>query len=134
MPERRRYPRYDIITRVDITAHPCGWVPAFRGNTVDVSREGLGVELYDGEDSTKLLQSILSKDPCVELALELPPTGERIRGKGSIRWLDIGPVAASRPHLRAGILLRQMNDENRAKWADFVEDRARMARQDNPTA
>jgi len=47
MRERRRHARYEIATRVDVRlAHPRRWVPAFRGNTVDVSREGLAVALY----------------------------------------------------------------------------------------
>lgn len=134
MRERRRHVRYEIATRVDVRlAHPRHWVPAFKGNTVDVSREGLGVSLYQGEGMTKLTQSLLSEDQSVEVALDLPVTGERITGKGMIKWFDIGSVGALGRDIRAGIFLEQMNDEDRARWAHFVEGRAGKAPQESVT-
>jgi hypothetical protein len=105
-----------------------------RGNTVNVSREGLAVALYQGEGTTELIQSLLSEDQSVEVALKLPVTGERVRGKGMVKWLDIGPTAALGRSIRAGIFLEQMDDEDRAKWGLFLEDRAREAPQESPTA
>jgi len=135
MHERRKHPRYERVTRVDLRlAHPRGWIPALRGNTVDVSHEGLAVALYEGEDTTQLIQSLLSEDQSVELALELPTTGDRIRGKGVVRWMDIGPVAAPQRYMRAGIFLREMDESDRVKWGHFVEDTARMARQEASAA
>ena len=134
MHERRRHPRYEVVTQVDLRlAYPRDWVAAFRGNTLDVSREGLAVALYEPEDTTKLIQSLLSEDQSVEVALELPVTGEMIGGKGMVKWLDIGPVAASGRHIRAGISLGQMNDEDRARWGHFVENTAQMVRHEAPT-
>ena len=101
---------------------------------MNISREGLAVALYQGEDTTKLIQSLLSEDQSVEVALKLPVTGERVTGKGMVKWLDIGPVAALGRSIRAGIFLEQMNDEDRARWAHFVEDRARKAPQESLTA
>jgi len=124
MKERRRYPRYDVVTRVDVRL-PCSdvWIPALRGNTVDVSREGVAITLYEGDDKTNLVQTLLARDQAVEVALELPFTGERIRGKGTVRWLDVGPAASGR-HLRAGIFLSKMEDYDRTRWGTFVEDKA----------
>jgi len=124
MKERRRYPRYDVVTRVDVRLpYSDGWIPALRGNTVDVSREGVAITLYEGDDKTNLVQSLLAKDQSVDVALELSVTGERIRGKGSVRWLDVGPAASGR-YLRAGIFLTQMEDHDRMRWGTFVEDKA----------
>lgn len=124
MKERRRYPRYDVVTRVDVRLpHSGAWIPALRGNTVDVSREGVAITLYEGDDKTTLVQSLLARDQSVEVALELPLTGDRIRGQGTVRWLDVGPAASGR-HLRAGIFLTTMEDHDRTKWGIFVQDKA----------
>ena len=134
MDERRKHPRYKIVTRVDVRfPHLLGWAPSIIGNTVDVSREGLAVVLYRGKETTKLVQRLLSKDQSLKVTLELPETGERIEGKGTVKWLDIGPAAAAGSYIRVGIFLEQMNDENRAKWRHLMEDRDRVTRQDAPS-
>ena len=122
MLERRKYPWYQIVTRVEVRLpHSGGWVPPFKGSTVDVSSNGVTVALYEGDDTTKLVDSLLSDGKSLEVALELPVPDGRIRIEGTAKWLDIGPVAASMRYLRVGIFLERMTDVEKAKWEQFVE-------------
>jgi hypothetical protein len=125
MRERRKHPRYDATIGVNVkTVTPGSWTPAFRGTTVDVCAEGVAVALYGGENSRKLIPSLLAKHDAVELALELPPDAQTIGGKGTIRWLDIGSIASSRPYVRAGIFLERMTARDKARWKRFVKETA----------
>lgn len=80
MSERRKHPREEIVIRVRIMLpHGQGWTPAFKGVTVDASPEGLTVVLYEGEDTTKLIESLMSEGQGVEVALEHMNDQEKAR-------------------------------------------------------
>ena len=128
MPERRRYPRYSISVQVlgnivDSRGEPRGLV----GDTMDVSREGLALSFHAAEDTMHVLQRLLFESQPVTLEVELPSLGDRIRATGSIRWHDIRLTAGLRRYFIAGISLRDMEAEDRAKWKQFVDDTERMA-------
>jgi hypothetical protein len=93
-----------------------------------VSAEGLAITLYERENSTELAPVFLGKEQSVELMLELPPGGEHINGVGSLRWLDMGSVAATRRYVTAGIFLAHMRPEDRVVWEQFVATTAAATR------
>jgi len=97
-----------------------GWTPAFKGITVDASPEGVTVALYEGEDTTKLIESLMSEGQIVEVALELPGTDDRIRSQGRVTWVDIGPGSGAQRYLRLGVALEHMSDQEKARWGTFV--------------
>ena len=121
MGERRKYPREEIVTRVRIMLpQGRGWTPAFKGITVDASTEGVTVALYEGEDTTKLIESLMSKGQLVEIALELPGTDERIRSQGRVTWVDIVSGSGTQRYLRLGVALEEMSDQEKARWSTLV--------------
>lgn len=124
--ERRRFKRYISRVPFSITVlDTFGRVQTFSMQTRDVSREGLGVELYEGQDVLSVTPSLVLEKKAVELDMELPPTGEKIRGMGRIAWYDTGSAEPPYPYLRLGIFLEQMEPEDREKWENFVENVAR---------
>ena len=123
MAERRKHSREEIVTRVRIMLpHGDGWTPPLKGITVDASPDGLTVALYEGEDTTKLIESLMSEGQAVEVALELPATGDRIRSQGRVTWVDIGPGTGAQRYLRLGVALEHMSEEEKARWSTVVAE------------
>ena len=134
MPERRRYQRYSISVQVlGNIVDSRGELRGLVGDTMDVRREGLALSFHAAEDTMHVLQRLLFENQPVTLEVALPSLGDRIRATGSIRWHD-SPTAGLRRYFIAGISLRDMEAEDRAKWKQFVDDTERMAKAEVPTA
>jgi hypothetical protein len=132
MTKRRKFHRllYPIpltIRLLGIAKHP--W--PINVETRNVSREGLSIELevrlkngnlliQQGEEPIKLIPFLVLNEKLVELDIEIPPRGERVRATGRVRWYDFGSREKSY-YFRAGIFMEEMEIEDRKRWKDFIK-------------
>ena len=104
----------------------------FNAKTRNVSLEGLSVELpvilkngslliQEGEEPIKLIPFLVLNQKAVELDIEIPPEGERIRAIGRVIWYDFGSRRALY-YFCAGIFLEKMGVKDRKKWEEFVKN------------
>jgi hypothetical protein len=100
--------------------------------TTNVSREGLLIELevrlkngslliQQGEETIKLIPFLVLNEKLVELEIEIPSKGERVRAIGRVRWYDFGSREETY-YFRAGIFLEEMETEDRKRWEDFIKN------------
>lgn len=112
------------IRLLGVTKHP----HPIHAETRDVSRKGLSVELevklkngslliHQGEEAIKLIPFLVLSDKLMELDIEIPPKGERIKATGRVRWYDFGSKEKSY-YFRVGILLEKIEDKKR--WENFI--------------
>jgi len=59
----------------------------------------------------------------VALEITIPPNDEKIKAKGRVVWYDLSSREASY-FLKAGIFLKEMEDEDRKRWEAFVKNKA----------
>jgi hypothetical protein len=113
------------IRLLGVTKHP----HPIHAETRNVSRKGLSVELevklkngslliHQGQEAIKLIPFLVLSDKRMELDIEIPPKGERIKATGRVRWYDFGSREKSY-YFKIGILLEKIED--RKKWEDFIE-------------
>lgn len=99
--------------------------------TRNVSREGLSIELevrfkngtlliQQGEEPIKLFPFLVLNEKLVELDIEIPPRGERVRATGRVRWYDFGSKEESY-YFRAGIFIEEIEIEDRIRWENFIK-------------
>jgi hypothetical protein len=112
------------IRLLGITKHP----NPIHAETRNVSRRGLSVELevklkngslliQQGEEAIKVIPFLVLSEKLVELEIEMPPSGERVRATGRVRWYDFGQREKSY-YFSAGILLEKIED--RKRWEDLI--------------
>jgi hypothetical protein len=121
MRERRNHPRYDVSIPVDVTLRDAiGDAQSFSVHTMNVCREGVAVAFYEEDESIWLFPYVLSQNQSINLVLELPPSGEKIKAHGNVRWHDSG-TQGHRRYFRAGVYLKEMLPADQARWEQFVE-------------
>ena len=89
---------------------------------MDISMEGLGVEVYYPQSEVFLLRNRMvgvTREFDVEIKASLGV--KQVRGIGEVKWTAI----ASPSVLKMGIFLREMIKEQREKWTNFVTSRSR---------
>jgi hypothetical protein len=113
------------IRLLGVTKHP----HPIHAETRNVSRKGLSDELevklkngslliHQGQEAIKLIPFLVLSEKRMELDIEIPPKGERIKATGRVRWYDFGSREKSY-YFKIGILLEKIED--RKKWEDFIE-------------
>jgi hypothetical protein len=77
--------------------------------------------IQEGEEPIKLIPFLVLNQKAVELDIEIPPEGERIRAIGRVIWYDFGSRRTSY-FFRVGIFLGKMGVKDRKKWEEFVKN------------
>jgi len=120
MIERRKFERFEISISSSMELLGTFTRPlTVSGRTRNISLEGLSIELQEGEESLDLIPYLALKKKQVALEMKIPPKGERIRAIGRVMWYHSGSRGASY-YFRAGLLLEEMEAEDRKKWEDFA--------------
>lgn len=119
--ERRQLERFEVSipVRMDLLGLS-GRPVSVQGRTTDVSCEGLSIETKKGEESSDLVPYLVLDKKPVELSVQLPPRGEKIKAIGRVAWYNWGSSQASY-YLKAGISLEEMQTDDRNKWGEFVK-------------
>jgi hypothetical protein len=124
--ERRRHPRFKAAIPIHIGLINLGKGKSiqaqFEGVSMDISMEGLGVEVYYPQSEVLLLRNKMvgeTREFDVEIKASLGV--RQVRGVGEVKWTAI----ASPSVLKMGIFLREMIKEQREKWTNFVLSRSR---------
>jgi hypothetical protein len=131
--ERRTFKRLKIpiplrIRLLGTTKYP----RSINTETRNVSLEGLSIELRailkngsllikEGQEPIKLIPFLVLNEKVVELDIEIPPKGERIRATGRVKWYDFGSRGASY-YFWAGTFLEKMEVEDRKKWEELIRN------------
>jgi len=124
--ERRRHPRFKAAIPIHIGLINLGKGKSiqaqFEGVSMDISMEGLGVEVYYPESEILLLRnSMVGETREFDVEIEAILGIKQVRGVGEVKWTAI----ASPSVLKMGIFLREMIKEQREKWTNFVLSRSR---------
>jgi hypothetical protein len=124
--ERRRHPRFKAAIPIHIGLINLGKGKSiqaqFEGVSMDISMEGLGVEVYYPESEVLLLRnSMVGETREFDVEIEAILGIKQVRGVGEVKWTAI----ASPSVLKMGIFLREMIKEQREKWTNFVLSRSR---------
>jgi len=131
--ERRTFKRLETPIPLRISLLGTTRCPRpINAETRTVSLEGLSIELHTilkngslliqvGEERIKLIPFLVLNEKMVALDIKVPPTGEWIGATGRVIWYDFGSKGDSY-YFRAGILLEEMEVEDRKKWEEFVKN------------
>lgn len=128
--ERRKYPRFNAEIPVDI-----GLIDLksgkraqaqFKGITKDISMEGMGVELdYPASDILSFAPKLIGANKEFELDLNTNFGKKDVRGVGEVRWARIHSPSV----LRMGVFLKEIRDNEKEKWTNFVMSQSRVVSQ-----
>jgi hypothetical protein len=124
--ERRKHPRFKAtipihIGLINLEKEECIQAQ-FEGVSMDISMEGLGVEVYYPQSEILLLRNRMvgeTREFDVEIKASLGI--KQVQGVGEVKWTAI----ASPSVLKMGIFLREMIKEERERWTNFVTSRSR---------
>jgi hypothetical protein len=132
---RRKTKRLEVavplnIRLLGITKHP----PPIKAFTKDISPVGLSTDLQvtlidgvflieAGEERVFVIPYLVLEKKEVALEITLPPHEEQIKAKGRVVWYDFSAREISYC-FRTGILLKEMENDDRTKWQEFVRDTA----------
>ncbi|MFX0202596.1 MAG: PilZ domain-containing protein [Candidatus Hodarchaeota archaeon] len=129
--ERRKYPRFNAEIPVDI-----GLIDLksgkraqaqFKGITKDISMEGMGVELdYPASDILSFAPRLVGTNKEFDLDLNTNSGTKDVRGVGEVRWARIHSPSV----LRMGVFLKEIRDNEKEKWTNFVMSQRRAFFQD----
>lgn len=124
--ERRKHPRFKAAIPIHIgviNLEKGKSIQAqFRAVSMDISMEGLGVEVYYPQSEILLLRNrVVGETREFDVEIELSLGIKQVRGVGEVKWTAI----ASPSVLKMGIFLRHMIKEEREKWTNFVTSRSR---------
>ena len=135
MVERRKSKRLTIFIPTNIkilgivTYFPTSYV-----ETNNVSHEGLlivikiNLRAKDGElsikevkNSLRLVLDLLLYYKPLELGIRIFPEGRSLKVVGNVRWCE-GILRREFCYIRAGVLIEEMEIDDRIKWIDFVRN------------
>jgi hypothetical protein len=124
--ERRKHPRFKAAIPIHIgliNLEKGKSIQAqFEGVIMDISMEGLGVEVYYPQSEILLLRNrMMGETRQFDVEIEAGLGIKQVRGVGEVKWTAI----ASPSVLKMGIFLREMIKEEREKWTNFVTSRSR---------
>ena len=138
--ERREFKRLEISIPLRLKFLGISGSPAsINTETINISHEGVMIKLNvtlvdgsllvrEGEESIKLIPYLVLNEKLVELEMAIPQQVEKIKAAGRVIWYDLGSVETSY-YFQAGILLEEMEHEDRKVWEEFVKKMAQL--QDN---
>ncbi|MBW2038752.1 MAG: PilZ domain-containing protein [Deltaproteobacteria bacterium] len=122
MVKRRKFERLEVPIPLSMRLLGVfGYPPPANAETRNISLEGLSIELQEGEESLNLIPYLVLDKKGVELDIEIPPKGERIRAIGRVIWYDFGS-RETLYYFRVGVFLEEMEIEDRKKWESFVRN------------
>ena len=122
MAERRKLERFEMSISLSVRLLGVFIRPlTVNVRSRDISLEGLSIELQEADESLNLIPHLVLDQKEVALDMKIPPKAERIRAIGRVMWYDSGSRGASY-YFRAGLLLEEMEAEDRKKWEDFVRN------------
>ena len=124
--ERRKHPRFKAAIPIHIgliNLEKGKSIQAqFQGVSMDISMEGLSVEVYYPQSEILLLRNrMMGETRQFDVEIEAGLGIKQVRGVGEVKWTAI----ASPSVLKMGIFLREMIKEEREKWTNFVTSRSR---------
>lgn len=119
--DRRKYPRFNVEIPIDIDLIDLrgGKTPQapFKGVTTDISMEGVGLVLdYPASDVLSFAPKLIGKDKEFDLHLNANLGTKGLRGIGEVRWARIYSPSL----LKIGVFLKEMRDDEKEKWTNFV--------------
>ena len=119
--ERRKYPRFNAEIPVDIGLIDLksgkGAEAQFKAITKDISIEGLGLELdYPASDIVSFAPTLVGANKEFDFDLNVNLGTEHVRGVGEVRWARIHSPSV----LRMGVFLKEIRDNEKEKWTNFV--------------
>lgn len=119
--DRRKYPRFNVeipidIDLIDLRGGKTTQAP-FKGVTTDISMEGVGLVLdYPASDVLSFAPKLIGKDKEFDLHLNANLGTKGLRGIGEVRWARIYSPSL----LKIGVFLKEMRDDEKEKWTNFV--------------
>ena len=123
MVERRKYKRLEISVPLRmILLGVFGSSPPVKAHTRNVSLEGLSIGLQEIESALTLTSYLVLDKNEVALEIKIPPEGKRIRATGKVVWYDELGSREESYYLRAGVVLKEMETEDRIGWLDFARN------------
>ena len=132
---RRKAKRLEVAVPLHITLlGTAKQPPSIKASTKNISPVGLSTDLEvtlsdgvfiieAGEERVFVIQYLVLEKKEVALELTIPPHDEKIKARGSVVWYDLSSRETSYC-FRAGILLKEMEGDDRTKWEGFVRDTA----------
>ncbi len=129
--ERRKHPRFNVEIPVDI-----GLIEfkskeraqaQFKGITKDISMEGMGVELdYPASHILSFAPRLVGTNKEFEFNLNVNLGAQHVKGIDEVRWARIH----SQSVLRMGVFLKEIRDNEKEKWTNFVMSKSKAVSQD----
>jgi len=135
MGERRRYRRlkirlplfFSILVPEPEGAEQKG-LPSeehtIRGETYDVSTEGLTIDAMLSPEETAYLVSVLAKaqrGPRIDVNVEFE--GDTVSMAGTVIWYNLFSPGTPPPNFKAGLyLIEPDSNPSKQKWNDFIEN------------
>jgi hypothetical protein len=132
---RRKTKRLEVAVPLNITLlgtvkHP----PYIKAFTKNISPVGLSTDLQvslidgvfliqTGAERVFVIPYLVLEKKEVALEITVPPHDEKIKATGRVVWYDFSARETSY-RFRAGILLKEMENDDRKKWEGFVRDTA----------
>lgn len=135
--ERREFKRLEISIPLCLKLLGISGSPAsINTEIMNISPEGIMIELNvtlkdgsllvrEGEECIKLIPYLVLSKKLVELEMTIPQKVEKIKAAGRIIWYDLGSMESSY-YFQAGIVLEEMEDQDRKVWEEFVEKIAQL--------
>ncbi len=128
--ERRKYPRFNAEIPIDIRLIELKSGKAsqsLKGVTTDISMEGLGLELdHPASGALSFAPKLMGENKEFDLDLNANLGTEWMRGTGEVRWARIYPPSL----LKMGVFLKEIRDNEKVKWTDFVMGQSKGVPQD----
>ena len=122
MKDRRRFARYSLSLPVRIrllgVLPSSGWTHA---RTVNVSFEGLSVELRDTLEETAIIPYLEMDNVTIEIEIAFPHQSPNVRTMARTIWYDRRAPSS----VRIGMLFERMDAEDRTRWECFIADHNR---------
>jgi len=124
--ERRKHPRFKAAIPIHIglinLEKRKSIQGQFEGVSMDISMEGLGVEVYYPQSEILLLRNkMVGETRQFDVEIKARLGVKQVRSVGEVKWIAI----ASPSVLKMGVFLREMIKEEREKWTNFVTSRSR---------
>jgi len=124
--ERRKHPRFKAAIPIHIglinLEKEKSIKAQFEGVSMDISMEGLGVEVYYPQSEILILRNrMVGETRQFDIEIEARLGVKQVRSVGEVKWTAI----ASPLVLKMGIFLRDMLKEEREKWSNFVTSRSK---------
>jgi hypothetical protein len=124
--ERRKHERFKVAIPISIGLINLKKEEAiethFTGVTMDISMEGLGLELkYLKVGKFPFGDRLMGEEREFDLEINIKVGRDSIRGVGEVRWAS----TPSPSGIRMGVFLKEIIEGETEKWRDFVISRSR---------